>query len=146
MSNYRGVIMVIINEVEVREGLYYNKEHSWLKIEDGEVKIGITDHAQKQLKEIVVVDLLDSGDDVSQGDSFGEVESVKTVSDLISPISGTITEVNSELEDSPELVNESPYDEGWMIVVEPSDLDAELENLMSFDDAVEFYEEAAKEE
>ena len=138
--------MVIINEVEVREGLYYNKEHSWLKIEDGEVKIGITDHAQKQLKEIVVVDLLDSGDDVSQGDSFGEVESVKTVSDLISPISGTITEVNSELEDSPELVNESPYDEGWMIVVEPSDLDAELAGLMSFDDAVEFYEEAAKEE
>ena len=65
---------------------------------------------------------------------------------MISPISGTITEVNSELEDSPELVNESPYDEGWMIVVEPSDLDAELAGLMSFDDAVEFYEEAVKEE
>jgi len=146
VSNYRGVIMVMINDVEVREGLYYNKEHSWLKIEDGKVKIGISDHAQKQLKEIVVVDLLDSGDDVSQGDSFGEVESVKTVSDLISPISGTITEVNSELEDSPELVNESPYDEGWMIVVEPSDLDAELAGLMSFDDAVEFYEEEAIEE
>jgi glycine cleavage system H protein len=138
--------MVMINEVEVREGLYYNKEHTWLKVEDGKVRIGIADHAQKQLKEVVVVDLLDEGDEVSQGDSFGEVESVKTVSDLISPVSGTIVEVNAELEDSPELVNDSPYDEGWMIVVEPSDLDAELENLMSFDDAVEYYEEVAKEE
>ncbi|MFX1519627.1 MAG: glycine cleavage system protein GcvH [Promethearchaeota archaeon] len=138
--------MVMVNDVEVREGFYYNKEHTWLKVEEGKVRIGISDHAQKQLKEIVVVDLLDEGDEVSQGDSFGEVESVKTVSDLISPISGTITDVNGELEDSPELVNDSPYDEGWMIVVEPSDLDAELENLMSFDDAVEFYEEVAKEE
>ncbi len=138
--------MVTVNDVEVAEGLYYSKDHVWLKIEDGKCRIGIADHAQKQLKEIVVVDLLDEGDEVSQGDSFGEVESVKTVSDLISPISGTITEVNGELEDSPELVNESPYDEGWMIVVEPSDLDAELENLMNFDDAVEFYEEIEKEE
>ncbi|MFX1465793.1 MAG: glycine cleavage system protein GcvH [Promethearchaeota archaeon] len=138
--------MVTVNDVEVAEGLYYSKDHVWLKIEDGKCRVGIADHAQKQLKEIVVVDLLDEGDEVSQGDSFGEVESVKTVSDLISPISGTIIEVNGELEDSPELVNESPYDEGWMIVVEPSDLDAELENLLSFDDAVEFYEEIAKEE
>lgn len=138
--------MVTVNDVEVAEGLYYSKDHVWLKIEDGKCRVGIADHAQKQLKEIVVVDLLDEGDEVSQGDSFGEVESVKTVSDLISPISGTIIEVNGELEDSPELVNESPYDEGWMIVVEPSDLDAELENLLSFDDAVEFYEELAKEE
>ena len=138
--------MVTVNDVEVAEGLYYSKDHVWLKIEDGKCRVGIADHAQKQLKEIVVVDLLDEGDEVSQGDSFGEVESVKTVSDLISPISGTITEVNGELEDSPELVNESPYDEGWMIVVEPSDLDAELENLMNFDDAVEFYEEIEKEE
>jgi glycine cleavage system H protein len=138
--------MVIVNEVEVREGLYYNKEHAWLKVEGNKCRIGIADHAQKQLKEIVVVDLLDEGDEVSQGDSYGEVESVKTVSDLISPISGTIVEVNAELEDSPELVNDSPYDDGWMIVVEPSDLDAELENLMSFDDAVEFYEEVEKEE
>ncbi len=138
--------MVTVNDVEVAEGLYYSKDHVWLKIENGKCRVGIADHAQKQLKEIVVVDLLDEGDEVSQGDSFGEVESVKTVSDLISPISGTITEVNGELEDSPELVNESPYDEGWMIVVEPSDLDAELENLMNFDDAVEFYEEIEKEE
>lgn len=138
--------MVTVNDIEVAEGLYYSKEHVWLKVEDGKCRVGIADHAQKQLKEIVVVDLLDEGDEVSQGDSFGEVESVKTVSDLISPISGTITEINGELEDSPELVNESPYDEGWMIVVEPSDLDAELENLLSFDDAVEFYEELAKEE
>lgn len=138
--------MVTVNDVEVPEGLYYTKDHVWLKMESGKCKIGISDHAQKQLKEVVVVDLLDEGDEVSQGDSFGEVESVKTVSDLISPISGTITAVNEELEDSPELVNDSPYDEGWMIIVDPSDLDAELVNLMSFEDAVEFYEEVTKEE
>lgn len=138
--------MVTVNDVEVPEGLYYTKDHVWLKVEDGKCKVGIADHAQKQLKEVVVVDLLDKGDEVSQGDSFGEVESVKTVSDLISPISGTITAVNEELEDSPELVNDSPYDEGWMIIVDPSDLDAELANLMSFEDAVEYYEEVTKEE
>jgi glycine cleavage system H protein len=138
--------MVTVNDVEVPEGLYYSKDHVWLKIEDGKCKVGITDHAQKQLKEVVVVDLLDEGDEVAQGDSFGEVESVKTVSDLLSPISGTITSVNEDLEDSPELVNESPYDEGWMIIVDPSDLDAELANLLSFEDAVELYEEVTKEE
>lgn len=140
--------MVAVNDVEVREGLYYAKDHVWLKVENGNGKcrIGITDHAQKQLKEVVVVDLLDKGDELSQGDSFGEVESVKTVSDLLAPISGIITEINGELEDSPELVNESPYDEGWMVVVKPSNLDAELANLMTFDDAVEFYEEIVKEE
>lgn len=138
--------MVTVNDVEVPEGLYYTKDHVWLKVEDGKCKVGIADHAQKQLKEVVVVDLLDKGDEVSQGDSFGEVESVKTVSDLISPISGTITAVNEELEDSPELVNDSPYDEGWMIIVDPSDLDAELANLMSFEDAVGYYEEVTKEE
>lgn len=138
--------MVTVNDVEVREGLYYTKDHMWLKMEGDKCRVGITDHAQKQLKEIVVVDLLDEGDEVSQGDSFGEVESVKTVSDLLSPISGTIAKINKELEDSPELVNESPYDEGWMVVIDASDLDAELANLMSFDEAVEFYEEVAKEE
>ena len=138
--------MVTVNDVEVPEGLYYSKDHVWLKVEDGKCKVGLNDHAQKQLKEVVVVDLLDEGDEVSQGDSFGEVESVKTVSDLISPISGTITAVNEELDDSPELVNESPYDEGWMIVVDPSDLDAELANLLSFEDAVELYEEVTKED
>ncbi len=138
--------MVTVNDLEVPEGLYYTKDHVWLKVESGKCKVGLSDHAQKQLKEVVVVDLLDKGDEVSQGDSFGEVESVKTVSDLISPISGTIAAVNEELEDSPELVNDSPYDEGWMIIVDPSDLDAELANLMSFEDAVEFYEEVTKEE
>ena len=138
--------MVTVNDVEVPEGLYYTKDHVWLKVEDGKCKVGIADHAQKQLKEVVVVDLLDEGDELSQGDSFGEVESVKTVSDLLAPISGIITEINGELEDSPELVNESPYDEGWMVVVKPSNLDAELANLMTFDDAVEFYEEVVKEE
>jgi glycine cleavage system H protein len=138
--------MVTVNDVEVREGLYYTKDHVWLKVENGKCRVGITDFAQKQLKEIVVCDLLGEGDEVSQGGSFGEVESVKTVTDLLSPVSGTIVEINRELEDSPEMVNDSPYDDGWMIVVEASDLDSELENLMSFDDAVEFYEEATKEE
>lgn len=111
--------------------LMYTKEHEWIKKEDGnKVRIGITDFAQDELGDIVFVELPDTDDTIDVDDSFGSVESVKTVSELYAPVSGTVVEVNEELEDSPELVNESAYEKAWMIVVELSD-ETELENLLT---------------
>lgn len=111
--------------------LMYTKEHEWIKKEDGnKVRIGITDFAQDELGDIVFVELPDTDDTIDVDDSFGSVESVKTVSELYAPVSGTVVEVNEELEDSPELVNESAYEKAWMIVIELSD-ETELENLLT---------------
>lgn len=120
--------------------LLYSEEHEWVKTEDGNVRIGITFFAQSELGDIVFVELPEVGDEVEVDESFGSVESVKTVSELYSPVSGKVVEVNEELEDSPELVNESPYEEAWMIVVELSD-ESELEDLLSDEEYQEFIEE-----
>ena len=119
-------------EYEVPEGLYYTEEHEWLKVlDDGNALMGITDYAQKQLHEIVYVELPEVGKEVEQMDVLGAVESVKAVSDVYSPISGTIIEVNETLLDSPELLNEDPYGEGWIAKIKPKNLDAELKKLMT---------------
>ena len=110
--------------------LKYSAEHEWVKDEDGKYRIGITYFAQSELGDIVFVELPEVGDDITVDEPFGSVESVKTVSELYAPISGKVIEVNEELEDSPEFVNESPFEQAWMIVVEPSDL-SELDALMS---------------
>ena len=120
-----------MRQMSLPEDLLYTKEHEWVKKEgDNKVRIGITDFAQSELGDIVFVELPEVDDTVEADDSFGSVESVKTVSELYAPVSGTVVEVNEELEDSPELVNESPYDEAWMIVVELDD-PSELDNLLS---------------
>lgn len=111
----------------------YSKEHEWVKDESGKFRIGITDFAQAELGDIVFVELPEEGDDITAGESFGSVESVKTVSELYAPVSGKVVEVNEELEDNPEYVNDSPYEQAWMIVVEPSDA-SELDALMSAED------------
>src|SRR5690625_2905861 len=110
--------------------LLYSEEHEWVRREGSDVRIGITDFAQSELGDIVFVELPEVGDAIEAGEPFGSVESVKTVSELYAPISGTVVEVNEDLEDNPEYVNESPYEQAWMIVVEPSD-DAELDELLS---------------
>ncbi len=110
--------------------LLYSKEHEWVRREGSDVRIGITDFAQDELGDIVFVELPEVGDTIEVNEPFGSVESVKTVSELYAPISGTVVEVNEGLEDNPEYVNESPYEQAWMIVVEPSD-DEELEDLLS---------------
>ncbi|HWL23207.1 MAG TPA: glycine cleavage system protein GcvH [Ureibacillus sp.] len=110
--------------------LRYSKEHEWVKVEDGKVRIGITHFAQSELGDIVFVELPQVGDEVSLNNPFGSVESVKTVSELYAPVTGKVVEVNSELEDSPELVNESPYENAWMIVVEVQDL-SEVDQLLT---------------
>ncbi|MCM2675523.1 glycine cleavage system protein GcvH [Alkalicoccobacillus plakortidis] len=113
--------------------LKYSEEHEWVKTEGEKVRIGITDFAQSELGDIVFVELPEVGDEIEADEPFGSVESVKTVSELYAPISGKVVEINEELDDSPEFVNESPYEKAWMIVVEPKD-SAEVEKLMSADE------------
>jgi len=137
--------LVKVGDFEVAEGLHYSKDWMWVKIEDGKARIGITDYAQKQLKEVVFAELPGEGDRVTKGQPFGTVESVKAVSDLIAPLTGKIGEVNGKVRDSPEVLNEDPYDKGWLIVISPTNLQEELKTLMDFKKAVEWHKELAKE-
>jgi len=137
--------LVKVDNYEVAEGLYYSKDYMWVKIEDGKAKIGITDYAQKQLREIVFAELPSAGDTLKAGDPFGTLESVKAVSDLIAPLSGTIDEVNEEVGSRPELLNEDPYGEGWLLILSPTDLKKELKELMDFDKAVEWHKKLIEE-
>lgn len=108
----------------------YSEEHEWVKVEGNKVTVGITDFAQHELGDIVFVELPEVGTELKANEPFGSVESVKTVSELYAPVSGKVLEINEELSDSPELVNESPYETAWMVVLEISDA-SELENLLS---------------
>lgn len=115
---------------DVPEDLRYLESHEWTTTGDGAVRIGISDFAQDELGDVVFVELPDEGENVSKGEEFGVVESIKAVSDLYTPVSGTVTDVNEDLFDRPELVNDDPYGEGWMLEVDPSDPD-EFETLLS---------------
>lgn len=110
----------------------YTKEHEWVRDDGDVVRVGITDFAQDQLGDVVYVDLPAAGSEVDKDQPFGEVESTKSVSDLYAPISGVIRERNEDLEDRPELVNEQPYGQGWMVTIEPRDR-SELDSLMDAD-------------
>ena len=119
-----------INQLELPENLQYSKSHEWVKKENDTIKIGLSDYAQDQLGEIVFVEVPEVGDTFSKGDEFANVESVKAVSEIYLPVSGEIIAVNEELEDAPELVNESCYDKGWIAQVkldDPSELDSLLD-------------------
>ena len=131
--------MVKVEAYEVPEGLYYSKDFEWIKIEGDKVRVGITDYAQKTLREIVYAELPSVGTEVKQNEPFGTLESVKAVSDLISAISGTIEEVNEEVQSKPETLNEDPYGKAWLLVVKPSNLQADLANLLDFEKAVEWH-------
>jgi len=114
--------------------LKYNEEHTWLSLEsDGCGRVGITHYAQEQLKEVVFVELPEVGTEVSHMEPFGVIESVKATNDLYSPVSGEVVEVNSALEDEPRLVNQDPYDKGWMVVIRLTD-PAEVDRLISADE------------
>ena len=113
---------------KVIEGFYYSESHEFVKVEGNIAIVGITDYAQQQLGNVVYVDMPEVGDEVSQGEDFGAVESVKAASDLISPVSGTVVEVNTALEEHPELINEDAF-ENWIMKVEMSDA-GELANLL----------------
>ena len=105
----------------IPDDLRYTEEHEWVRVDGDVVVVGITDHAQEQLGDVVYVDLPPAGATVEEGASFGEVESTKSVSDLFAPVAGTIESRNDELDDRPELLNEDPYGEGWLVRITPSD-------------------------
>ena len=136
--------MVKVDGNEVPEGLYYSKDFAWVKIEEDKIRMGITDFAQKSLREIVFAELPNVGGEVKQGEPYGTVESVKAVSDLVAGISGTIEQVNEEVKSKPETLNEDPFGKGWLLVIKPLDLQTELANLMDFNSAVEWHKNQAK--
>ncbi len=115
--------------MNIPDDLKYTREHEWCRLDGGRALVGITDHAQAQLGDIVYVELPDVGDPVKKGESFGVVESTKAVSELFAPLTGKVVEVNSPLSDAPETINEDPYGEGWMIRIELGDV-KEVEQLL----------------
>lgn len=130
--------------MEIPQELRYSEEHEWVAVDDNIATIGITDHAQEQLGDIVYLELPETGTAVTKGDKFGVVESVKAVSDIYSPVTGTVVSVNTGLPDTPETVNEEPYGEGWMIRVEMSNPE-EVTDLMTAAEYGKFIEEAEEE-
>lgn len=127
--------------MEFPEDLKYSKEHEWVLVEGNVATVGITDYAQDQLGDIVFVELPAVSDKVSKEDAFGVVESVKAVSDIYAPVSGKVLEVNDDLPENPEMLNEDPYGDGWIIKIEMSDPE-ELQDLMT---ATEYEEYVAEE-
>ena len=118
--------------MDTPDDLYYTDDHEWLRFDDGTATVGITDFAQNELGDIVFVEMEPEGTALGQDDVFGTVEAVKTVSELYMPVSGTITAINDELELSPEVVNDDPYGDGWMVKIELDD-EGELDELMDAD-------------
>jgi glycine cleavage system H protein len=119
------------------EELKYSKEHLWVRVEGNKAVIGITDYAQHELGIITTVELPVVGDELEQDDSFGSVEARKTLAELYAPISGSVLEVNVEIEEAPDFLNDDPYDSGWLVVIEINDAE-ELNSLMSADDYMEY--------
>jgi glycine cleavage system H protein len=126
--------------MEFPESLLYTKEHEWVKVEANEARVGITDYAQKELGDIVFAELPAINEELEQSKRFGVVESVKTVSDLFSPLSGKVTEVNTSLEAEPELLNASPFEKGWMLKLEIKNKE-EIKTLLSATGYKKFVEE-----
>jgi len=124
--------------MKVLEGLKYSKEHEWVKVfEEGKVLVGITDFAQDELGDIVFVNLPAVGQEIKVGETLASLESVKSASDVYSPVSGKVTEVNEKLKNSPELINEDPYGEGWIAIIELDDVSV-LDALMSAEEYKQF--------
>lgn len=131
--------------MEFPEELKYSKEHEWVLVEGHVATVGITEYAQQELGEIVYVELPEVGEKIVKDDPFGAVESVKAVSDIYAPVSGTVLEINDTLPESPETINEDAYGDGWIIKVEMTDMD-DLKDLMSADEYAEYVEQQKEEE
>ena len=119
--------------MNVPDELKYTNEHEWIRVEGDEVVVGVTDFAQGELGDVVFLEIESEGEALKKGDTFGTIEAVKTVSDLYMPLDGEVIEVNAALEDTPELINSQPFEEGWMVRIKMSE-PAQLEELMSADD------------
>lgn len=130
----------------VPQDLRYTREHEWARLDDdGRVTVGVTDYAQEQLGDVVFLELPDVDEDVEGGEPMGEVESTKSVSDIYSPVGGKVAEVNSECKENPAAVNQDPYGEGWLIIVEPAD-PTEFDGLLSPDEYDQLLQEEAGED
>ncbi len=136
---------IVVGGYLVKGDRYYTKDHEWAYIRNGKAQIGITDYAQKMLGDIVYVDLPEKDQDIEAGETLANVESVKNVAPVYSPVTGTVIEVNEDLSDDPSLVNEDPYDAGWIAVVEMND-PTEIEDLMPAEDYAQLLSEIIKEE
>lgn len=132
-------ILLSCGGIMIKEDLYYTETHEWVKVDGDLAYIGITDFAQKELGDIVYVELPDEGDEVEAGEPLGNIEAVKAVEDINSPVSGEVEKFNEDLEDSPELINKSPYEDGWLIQVRLSDK-TELNALMGSEEYKEHIE------
>lgn len=126
--------------MEFPEDLKYSREHEWVLVEDNIATVGITDYAQEQLGDIVFVELPAVGDTVTKDEAFGVVESVKAVSDIYAPVSGTVVEINDDLPENPEMINEDPYGDGWFAKIQMSDL-TDLDDLLDVEAYQQYVEE-----
>jgi glycine cleavage system H protein len=124
-------------ESAVADILKFTEDHLWVRVEGSRAQVGISEYGQAEFGEVIAVEVPDVGDDIEKGEPLGEIETVRTVQELISPLSGSVTAVNTELEDHPRIVNEDPLHEGWLIEVELAD-ESELEDLMDLDEYEEF--------
>ena len=129
--------------MNIPSDLKYSREHEWIRVDGNLATIGITDYAQEELGDIVNVELPEEGDEIHKDEAFGAVESVKASSEVFSPLSGKIAEVNEPLMDAPEMINEDPYDEGWMVKIELSD-SSELDDLMDAEGYEQYVQEESK--
>lgn len=136
--------MATIHGYEMPDELYYHKDHSWARVEGTKVTVGMHDMFQKESGDIVFVDLPEDEDEVEQGEVCGKIQSRKWIGKLVAPVSGEIVEVNEDLEDDTSLINKDPYGEGWILVIEASNLDEELKNLYHGDAVVDFINEEVK--
>jgi glycine cleavage system H protein len=144
-SHDRGAERFKEESMEFPEGLFYSKEHEWVLVEGDTATIGITEFAQEELGDVVYVELPEVGEKIVKDDPFGAVESVKAVSDVYAPVSGTVLEINDVLPDSPETINDDPYGDGWMIRVEMNDKD-DLKDLMSAEEYAEYVAQQKEDE
>jgi glycine cleavage system H protein len=124
-------------ESAVADALKFTEDHLWVRVEGTRVQVGLSEYGQASLGEVIAVEVPDVGDEIEKGEPFGEIETVRTVQELIAPLSGSVTAVNTDLEDQPRIVNEDPLHEGWLIEIEMAD-ESELEDLMELDEYEEF--------
>ncbi|RMF94935.1 MAG: glycine cleavage system protein H [Candidatus Schekmanbacteria bacterium] len=136
--------MAKIEGYEMPDELYYHTEHSWARVEDGNVRVGMTDFFQQQAGAVVYVDLPDEDDDVEAGEVCGKIQTRKWIGKLVAPVGGTIIEVNEEVNEDNTLINKDPYNEGWILLIEPSNLDEDLGNLIHGDKVEEWIKSEIK--
>lgn len=130
--------MIEIEGYKIIKNLLYSKDHVWIKIENNKAKIGITDYIQKNLHDIVYIELPEINSNIHQGKKLALMESIKTISEIHSPLTGKILKINEELKSKPGLINESPYENGWIAIIKPINFEKEKNNLLNFEEYVEY--------